>query len=106
MPNPGKETLFAPGKARWLLDGGLETLDAGERQMLLVMAELAVLQEHALSAEEKEVVARLRADAVGDYDAGDVASKVEKLVKSKPKRGAEHFTLPPDLRRLKKAGQG
>ncbi len=103
MPDIGTEVLFAPGKARWLLDEGLETLDAGERQMLLVMAELAILQGHVLSAEEKEVVARLRDDAAGDYDPGDVASKVKKLVKGKPKRGTEPFTLPPDLRRLKKA---
>lgn len=104
MPDIGKGDLFAPGKARWLLDGGLDTLDAGERQMLLVMAELALQQGHALSVEEKEVVARLRADASGDYDARDVAKKVKKLVKSKPKRGTKPFTLPPDLMRLKKMG--
>jgi hypothetical protein len=105
MPDTGKKALFAPGKARWLLDEGLETLDAGERQMLLVMAEMAMLQGHALSAEEKEVVARLRADAADDYDARDVAKKVKKLVKGKPKRGAKPFTLPPDLKRLKRTGE-
>jgi len=105
MPNTGKEVLFAPGKARWLLDGGLETLGAGERQILLVMAELAVLQGHALSAEEEEVVTRLRADTEGDYDAEDLASKVKKLVKGKPRRGAEPFTLPRGLKRLKKIGK-
>ncbi|MDY7041905.1 MAG: hypothetical protein SVX38_13695 [Chloroflexota bacterium] len=105
MTDSGKEGLFAPGKARWLLDGGLESLGAGERQMLLVMAELAVQQGHALSPDEEEVVARLRDEMGGSYDAQDVACKVEKLVKGKPKRGTEPFTLPPDLKRLKEVGK-
>ncbi|MBC7251887.1 MAG: hypothetical protein H5T62_16610 [Anaerolineae bacterium] len=103
MSDSEGDALFAPGKARWLLDGGLETLDAGERQMLLVMAELAVLHGRSLSPEEEEVIARLRSDATGDYDAKDVTKKVTKLVKGKPKRGTKPFTLPADLRRLKKA---
>ncbi|MCR4407041.1 MAG: hypothetical protein NUW24_08975 [Anaerolineae bacterium] len=105
MANVETEPLFAPGKARWLLEGGLETLDAGERQMLLVMAEMAELQGRKLSAEEQEVITRLRTDTAGDYDAKDVAKKVKKLVKGKRKRGAEPFTLPPGLARLKEVGK-
>lgn len=101
MAKAETESLFAPGKARWLLEGGLETLDAGERQMLLVMAEMAELQGRELSAEEQEVVTRLRTDAAGDYDAKDVAKKVKKLIKGKRKKGAGPFTLPPGLARLK-----
>jgi len=105
VSDDGTKSLFAPGKARWLLDGGLETLDAGERQMLLVMAEMAELQGRELSAEEQKVVERLRTDVAGGYDAKDVAKKVKKLVKGRRKRGAESFTLPPDLARLKEVGK-
>ena len=67
MARKKENRMFAPGKIEWMLDGGLETMGAGERQMLLVMAETQLLEGYKPTAEEKQVIGRLRALS-GDDD--------------------------------------
>ncbi len=101
-----EERLFAPDKIDWMLEGGLETLDAAERQMLLVMAETKIQDGYRPSAKEKKVVEKLRALAGDDYDAKDIRRKVRAMVKGKRKPDTAPLRLPPMfdrfLRRFRK----
>ena len=47
------EHLFAPDKIAGLLEGGLEKMDAGERQLMLVIAETKLQEGYQPTAEEK-----------------------------------------------------
>jgi hypothetical protein len=90
-----EERLFAPDKTAWMLAGGLESLQAGERQLLLVMAETKLQEGYRPSNEEKEVVQRLR-DLAGDaYDPRDIRRKVRTLVKSRSRNETTPLKLPP-----------
>ena len=93
------DTLFKPEKARWLLEGGLETLDANERHLILVMAEVAEVEGRELSADEKAVVKRLRAEKEA-YDSADTRKKVRTMVKRKRKKGTSPLKLPAKFRHL------
>ena len=101
MPDRG-DRLFAAGKIEWMLSGGLETLDAGERQMLLVMAETKIQDGYKPSAEEKRVVQKLRALAGDEYDARDIKKKVKTMVKGHKTAAAPTLHLPPVFDRLMK----
>ena len=47
-----KETLFSPGKARWLLEH-VDKLDEGQRALLLAMAELSQDTGRELNEQER-----------------------------------------------------
>jgi hypothetical protein len=97
-----EQVLFEPTKIEWLLGGGLEGMDAGERQMLLVMAETKLQEGYKPTAQEKRVVNKLRDLAGQDYDAQDIQRKVKAMVTT-PKR-ADHsgIVLPATLNKLLK----
>ena len=94
------EHLFAPDKIAGLLKGGLEKLDAGERQLLLVMAETKLQEGYKPTAEEKQVLEMLRGAAGDDYDARDIKRKVRTMVKSRSKPDTSPLRLPPMFDRL------
>jgi len=77
-------------------------MGAGERQMLLVMAETQIQDGYKPSADEKKVVERLRALAGDDYDARDIKRKVKAMVKGSRKSDSQPLHLPPVFNRLLK----
>jgi hypothetical protein len=105
-----KDRLFEPDKIEWLLDEGLETMDAGDRQMLLVMAETKIQDGYRPTGEETKVVEKLRALAGQEYDAQDIERKVKTMVKGSTKAESPGFALPKTfdhlLKRLRKPKQG
>jgi hypothetical protein len=102
MNQKKEDRLFDPAKLEWLLSEGLETMDAGERQMLLVMAETKIQDGYKPTEKEKQVVERLRALAGDDYDARDIKRKVRTMVKGHTKPGTAPLKLPPIFDRLTK----
>jgi hypothetical protein len=94
--------LFEPDKIEWLLAEGLEGMDAGDRQMLLVMAETRIAEGYRPTSEEQQVVEKLRAPAGQDYDAKDIKRKVHTMVKSPTKADTPGLSLPPAFDRLLK----
>ena len=108
--NRQEEHLIEPGKIEWLLDEGLEAMDAGERQMLLVMAETKVQDGYKPTSKEKQVITKLRALAGQEYDAQDIKRKVKTMVKGSAKADPPGMTLPKTfdhlLKRLRSSKQG
>jgi len=102
MTRRKEERLFAPDKIEWLLGGGLETMDGGERQMLLVMAETKIQEGYKPTSEEAKVVEKLCALAGDDYDAKDIRRKVRAMVQGSRKPDAVSLQLPPIFDRLTK----
>jgi hypothetical protein len=98
--NIQEEHLFDPKKIAWLLSEGLEAMDPGERQILLVMAETKVQDGYRPSGEEKQVIEKLRDLAGDDYDARDIKRKVKTMVKGRSKPDTSPLGLPPVFDRL------
>ena len=101
MAKKRTDRLFEPTKIEWLLGGGLEEMAAGERQMLLVMAETKLQDGYRPTSQEKQVVAKLR-ELADEYDALDIQRKVRAMVTT-PKR-ADHsgIILPATINKLLK----
>jgi hypothetical protein len=97
-----EDRLFAADKIEWMLSGGLQTMDPGERQMLLVMAETKIQDGYKPTAEERRVVEKLRALAGDEYDARDIRKKVKTMVKSRKTSAGPSLHLPPIFDRLMK----
>ena len=97
-----KERLFIPEKVEWMLNGGLETMQANERQMLLVMAETKIQDGYRPTKEEKKAVERLRALGGEDYDAQEIGEKVRMMVRGRTKPDTAPLHLPPAFDRLRR----
>jgi len=97
-----EDRLFAADKIEWMLAGGLQTMDPGERQMLLVMAETKIQDGYKPTAEEKRVVGKLRALAGDEYDARDIRKKVKTMVKGHKTSTTPPLHLPPIFDRVMK----
>jgi hypothetical protein len=93
-----EDHLFAPDKIEWMLGGGLEAMDAGERQLLLVMAETKLMEGYEPTHEEDQVMEVLCALAGDEYDAQDIKRKVKRMVTGRTKTAPLH--LPPEFDRL------
>ena len=102
MPDKKEDCLFEASKIECLLAEGLDCMDAGERQMLLVMAETKIAEGYKPTPLEKQVVEKLRALAGQDYDAKDIRRKVRKMVKSPTKQDSPRLSLPPAFDHLLK----
>jgi hypothetical protein len=100
MAHKTDEHLFAPSKIAWMLDGGLESLEGAERQLLLVMAETKMQEGYKPTLEERQVVEKLRDLAGNDYDAQDISRKVRKMVKGPKNPDTGPLQLPPAFERL------
>ena len=95
-----EERLFASTKIEGLLAGGLESMDAGDRQMLLVMAETKLQDGYEPTSAEQQVVDKLRELAGQEYDARDIERKVQTMVRGPKKKDPPRFSLPPAFDRL------
>jgi hypothetical protein len=97
-----KEVLFEPSKVEWLLSGGLEEMEAGERQLLLVMAETKLQDGYTPTAQENQVIAKLRDLSGQEYDAQDIQRKVKAMVTTPKKADHSGIILPATLNKLLK----
>ena len=100
MAKDREESLFDRSKIEWLLAEGLEGMDAGGRQMMLVMAETRMAGGYKPTAQEKQVIAKLRALAGEEYDARDIKRKVRAMVTNPSKASSPAISLPPAFNRL------
>jgi len=95
-----KEHLFEPSKVEWLLSGGLEGMEAGERQLLLVMAETKLQDGYTPTAQENVIIAKLRDLAGQEYDAQDIQRKVRAMVTTPKKADQSGIILPATINKL------
>ena len=95
MLDQKEDRLFEASKIDCLLAEELDCMGAGERQILLVMAETKIAEGYKPTAREKLVIEKLRALAGQDYDAKDIRRKVRKMVKGPSKQDSPRLSLPP-----------
>ena len=81
MTKKHDETLFSPGKARWLLDN-VQQLDQGDRALLLAIAELSRDTGRELTEEERAALDKLAAETQG-FDPVEIRDAVQKMVEGK-----------------------
>ena len=79
-----RDSLMASGKARWLLDGGIDELDDGERALLLALASLEEGTGRTITPEEREALDRI-AERSGK-DADDISQAIKHMVEAKAKK--------------------
>jgi hypothetical protein len=79
-----QETVMAAGKARWLLEGGVEKLDEEERALLVALVSLEADTGRALTAEEKEALDQIVARA--GVDGEEIARAVKHMVEAETKK--------------------
>jgi len=77
-------TLFAAGKARWLLEN-IRELDEGQRALLLAIAELDKDTGRTPTDEERAALDKLAAETLG-FDPVEIQDAVHKMVEGKAKR--------------------
>jgi hypothetical protein len=110
MAENQQDCLFEADKIEWLLGEGLDSMEAGDRQMLLILAETKIAEGYKPTPKEKQIVAQLRDLAGQDYDAQDIKRKVRTMVKSPTKTDTPGISLPPAfdhlLKRLRKPKTG
>jgi hypothetical protein len=95
-----REHLFEPSKVEWLLSGGLDGMDAGERQLLLVMAETKLQDGYTPNAQENAIIAKLRDLSGEEYDAQDIQRKVKAMVTTPKKADQSGIILPATINKL------
>lgn len=78
-----QETVMAAGKARWLLEGGVEALDEEERALLLALVSLEADTGRSLTDEEKRALDKILARS--GMDGEEIAKAVKHMVEAKPK---------------------
>jgi hypothetical protein len=100
MTKKHSETLFSPGKARWLLENA-QQLDQGDRALLLAIAELSKDTGHELTEEERAALDKLAAETPG-FDPVEIREAVHKMVQGKATRPA-HQDWSAVSQRLKHA---
>ncbi len=78
MDTPHQDSLFAAGKARWLLQNA-DKLSEDERALLLAIVELEKSAGREVTPEEQKALDKLAAKA-GDYDPGEIAEAVNRMM--------------------------
>lgn len=76
-----KDTLMVAGKARWLLEGGIDELDEGERALLLALANLEADTGRTVTQEEREALDRISERS--EADAEEIVQAVKHIVEAK-----------------------
>ncbi|MFN8594993.1 MAG: hypothetical protein U0559_02235 [Anaerolineae bacterium] len=79
-----KKSLFASGKAKWLLENARK-LTPDQRALLLAMADLDVQVWPADYNEERAALDELAAQS-GNYDPEEIAQAMKHMVEAEPKR--------------------
>jgi hypothetical protein len=73
-------SLMVAGKARWLLEGGMDELDEGERALLLALASLEVDIGRTITEEEREALDKIAARS--GVDGEEIARAVKHMVEA------------------------
>jgi hypothetical protein len=89
------DSLFAEGKAQWLLENARK-LTPDQRALLLALTDLDVAAGHQLSPEERAALEELSAQVEG-YDAGEIHQAMKHMVEAQTKRKVVDW--PKDLKR-------
>ena len=79
-----QDTLMVAGKARWLLEGGIDELDEGERALLLALANLEADTGRTVTQEEREALDRIAERS--EKDADDISQAIMHMVEAKAKK--------------------
>lgn len=79
-----EESLMIAGKARWLLEGGAQELSAGERALLLALAQLEADSGRKVTEEEKEALDRIA--STQSFDAAEIARAVQQMKTAEAKK--------------------
>jgi predicted nucleotidyltransferase len=79
-----QDTLMVAGKARWLLEGGADELDDGERALLLALASLEIDTGRTVTAEEREALDRIAARS--EVDGDEIARAVKHMIEAEAKK--------------------
>ncbi len=79
-----QDSLMVSGKARWLLEGGLDELDEGERALLLALANLEADTGRTVTQEERQALDRIAARS--EQDADDISQAIKHMVEAKAKK--------------------
>jgi hypothetical protein len=82
-----EENLMSAGKARWLLEGGLEKLSDEERALLLAIVSLDADTGRTLTDEEKQALDALVARAGGEGE--EISRAIKHMVEAKPKKRSD-----------------
>jgi hypothetical protein len=77
-----QDHLMLEGKARWLLEGGIEKLDEDERALLLALVSLEVGTGRAITADEQAALDQI-VERTG-MDGEEITRAVKHMVEAKP----------------------
>jgi hypothetical protein len=78
-----KGTVMAEGKARWLLEGGIDELDDDELAFLLALISLEVDTGRTLTEDELEVLDQIMVRT--GIDGEEISHAIKQLVQAKPR---------------------
>ena len=94
-----QDTLMVAGKAQWLLEGGIDELDEGERALLLALARLDADTGRTVTEEERQALEQIAARS--GAEAEKISSAVKHMVEAKAQnnRRLDWSALKQRLRR-------
>jgi hypothetical protein len=82
-----EDSVMVKGKARWLLDGGIDDLGADELAILLAMLSLDVGTGRKLTDEEQKLFDQILArSGVGGEE---ISRAVKQVIEAKPKKNQQ-----------------
>jgi hypothetical protein len=76
-----QDTLMVAGKAQWLLEGGIDELDDGERALLLALAKLDADTGRTVTEEERQALEQIAARS--GTDAEEISRAIKHMVEAK-----------------------
>jgi hypothetical protein len=79
-----KDPVMVEGKARWLLEGGIDELDDAERALLLALVSLESDSGRTLTEDEQYALAQIIERTGAESD--EITSAVKRMVEAKPKK--------------------
>ena len=79
-----QDNIMIAGKARWLLEGGIEQLDDEERALLLALVSLEADTGRTLTDEEREALEKILART--GMDGEEIAQAVKHMVEAEPSK--------------------
>ena len=82
-----EKRVMAEGKARWLLDGGIDDLDDDELAFLLAVLSLDVGTGRELTDDEQKVVDHIMARS--GISGEEISRAVKQVVEAKPKKNQQ-----------------
>lgn len=94
-----EDSVMVEGKARWLLDGGIDELEDDERALLLALVSLDADTGRTLSDEEQQALDQIIARTAMDGE--EISRAVKQMVEAKPKK-ASRLDWSDLKRRLKR----